>query len=42
MSQTLLPNTVLDQYPSSGNKLNPGEKVDLFVTKSSEPEIREE
>jgi serine/threonine-protein kinase len=41
-SQTLLPNTVLDQYPSSGNKLNPGEKVDLFVTKSSEPEILEE
>jgi serine/threonine-protein kinase len=42
ISQTLLPNTVLDQYPSSGNKLNPGEKVDLFVTKSSEPEIIEE
>ena len=41
-SQTLLPNTVLDQYPSSGNKLKPGEKVDLFVTKSSEPEIIEE
>ena len=41
-SQTLLPNTILDQYPSGGNKLNPGEKVDLFVTKSSEPEIREE
>ena len=42
MSLTLLPNTVLDQYPSSGNKLNPGESVDLFVTKSSDPEIREE
>lgn len=41
-SQTLLPNTILDQYPSGGNKLNPGEKVDLFVTKSSEPEIKEE
>ncbi|MGB5847047.1 MAG: PASTA domain-containing protein [Ignavibacteriaceae bacterium] len=41
-SQTLLPNTVLDQYPSRGNKLNPGEKVDLFVTKSSDPEILEE
>jgi len=41
-SQTLLPNTVLDQYPSSGNKLNPGEKVDLFVTKSPETEIIEE
>ncbi len=35
-SSTLLPNTVLDQYPSSGNKLNPGSAVDLFVTKSSE------
>ena len=42
ISQTLLPNTVLDQYPSSGNKLNPGEKVDLFVTKSEELEIKEE
>ena len=34
-SATLLPNTVLDQYPSSGNKLNPGDAVDLFVTKSA-------
>jgi eukaryotic-like serine/threonine-protein kinase len=42
VSQTLLPNTVLDQYPSRGNKLNPGEGVDLFVTKSPESEIREE
>ena len=42
ISQTLLPNTVLDQYPSSGNKLNPGEKVDLFVTKSAETEIIDE
>jgi beta-lactam-binding protein with PASTA domain len=41
ISLTLLPNTVLDQYPSSGNKLNPGESVDLFVTKSSEAEIPE-
>jgi eukaryotic-like serine/threonine-protein kinase len=41
LSLTLLPNTVLDQYPSSGNKLNPGESVDLFVTKSSEPEMPE-
>lgn len=32
-SATLLPNTILDQYPSSGNSLNPGEAVDLFVTK---------
>lgn len=33
ISNTLLPNTVLDQYPVAGNKLNPGEKVDLFITK---------
>jgi len=31
-SATLLPNTILDQYPSSGNKLNVGDPVDLFVT----------
>jgi len=41
-SLTLLPNTVLDQYPSSGNKLNPGQSVDLFITKSSESELKEE
>lgn len=33
ISNTLLPNTILDQYPVYGNKLNPGDKVDLFVTK---------
>jgi serine/threonine-protein kinase len=42
ISATLLPNTVLDQYPSSKNKLNPGEAVDLFITRSSEPDIKEE
>lgn len=36
ISSTLLPNTVLDQYPAPGNKLNAGEVVDLFVTKSGE------
>lgn len=43
-SFTLLPNTVIDQYPSSGQKLKAGDKVDLFVTKDSEPpkEIYEE
>lgn len=45
-SFSLLPNTVLDQYPSKGNKLNQGDKVDLFVTKASESgsgdEIKEE
>jgi serine/threonine-protein kinase len=32
-SATLLPNTILDQYPSGGNSLNSGDGVDLFVTK---------
>jgi len=33
ISSTLLPNTVLDQYPGPGNKLNSGNTVDLFITK---------
>jgi serine/threonine-protein kinase len=33
ISSTLLPNTVLDQYPAPGNKLNSGDNVDLFITK---------
>ena len=37
-SFSLLPNTVLDQYPSKGNKLNSGESVDLFVTKAADSE----
>ncbi len=37
-SFSLLPNTVLDQYPSKGNKLNPGDSVDLFVTKAADSE----
>ena len=36
-SFSLLPNTILDQYPSKGNRINPGGTVDLFVTKSAEP-----
>ncbi|PIP78671.1 MAG: hypothetical protein COW85_03335 [Ignavibacteria bacterium CG22_combo_CG10-13_8_21_14_all_37_15] len=32
----LLPNTVKDQYPSPGGKLNQGDAVDLFVTKNVE------
>jgi len=36
-SFSLLPNTVLDQYPSSGSRIKQGEAVDLFVTKSAEP-----
>lgn len=35
-SATLLPNTILDQYPSGGNSLNPGDVIDLFVTKPSD------
>ena len=42
-SFSLLPNTILDQYPSKGNKINPGDAVDLFVTKTAnENEIKEE
>ncbi|MFA6597670.1 MAG: PASTA domain-containing protein [Ignavibacteriaceae bacterium] len=32
----LLPNTVKDQYPSPGNRLNQGDAVDLFITKNVE------
>jgi len=35
-SFSLLPNTILDQYPSKGTKLNPGGAVDLFITKTAE------
>lgn len=42
-SFSLLPNTILDQYPSRGNLVNPGDAVDLFVTKTAnENEIKEE
>ncbi len=41
-SSTLLPNTILDQYPSSGNSLNPGNAVDLFVTKPADGNIPSE
>lgn len=41
-SSTLLPNTILDQYPSSGNSLNPGNAVDLFVTKPADANIPNE
>ena len=32
----LLPNTVKDQYPSPGSRLNQGDAVDLFITKNVE------
>jgi len=41
-SATLLPNTILDQYPSSGNTLNPGDAVDLFATKPAEKNLPNE
>lgn len=42
ISGTLLPNTVLDQYPAPGNKLNSGNSVDLFITKEGKIEERSE
>jgi serine/threonine-protein kinase len=42
ISSTLLPNTVLDQYPASGNKLNSGNTVDLFITKEGTIQEKEE
>jgi beta-lactam-binding protein with PASTA domain len=42
-SFSLLPNTILDQYPSKGNKVNKGTVIDLFVTKTgNETKIIEE
>lgn len=42
ISSTLLPNTVLDQYPAPGNKLNSGNTVDLFITKEGTIQDRTE
>ncbi|NWF90772.1 MAG: PASTA domain-containing protein [Ignavibacteriaceae bacterium] len=42
ISFSLLPNTIIDQYPSKDTKLNPGDPVDLFVTKSSDIQIKNE
>lgn len=45
-SFSLLPNTILDQYPSKGSRLNEGDAVDLFITTDiqvfEETEIRDE
>jgi len=41
-SSTLLPNTILDQYPSSGNTLSTGDAVDLFATKPADRNIPNE
>ena len=35
-SYSLLPNTIVDQYPSKGSKVDAGTKVDLFVTKNED------
>jgi eukaryotic-like serine/threonine-protein kinase len=42
ISFSLLPNTIIDQYPSKGTKLNSGDAVDLFVTKAGEDQIQNE
>lgn len=42
ISFSLLPNTVIDQYPSSGTKLFQGDAVDLFITKSGEGRVQNE
>ena len=42
ISSTLLPNTVLDQDPAPGNKLNSGNTVDLFITKEGTIQERAE
>ena len=42
ISNTLLPNTVLDQYPAPGNQLNSGSSIDLFITKEGRLEERTE
>jgi serine/threonine-protein kinase len=36
VSYSLLPNTILDQYPIQGNKVNAGDTIDLFVTKPAD------
>jgi len=43
-SFAILPNTIIDQYPSKGVLLNPSDFIDLFVTKNVEikDEISEE
>jgi len=43
-SFAILPNTIIDQYPSKGVLLNPSDNIDLFITKNVEinDEIGEE
>lgn len=42
ISFSLLPNTIIDQFPSKGNKLNKDEPVDLFVTKAGDEQFQNE
>jgi serine/threonine-protein kinase len=42
ISFSLLPNTIIDQYPSKGTLLNPGDAVDLFITKSGNSQFQNE
>jgi serine/threonine-protein kinase len=41
-SFSLLPNTIIDQYPGKGTKVNPGDAIDLFVTKAGDDGIQNE
>ena len=41
-SFSLLPNTVIDQYPSKGTMVSSGDAIDLFVTKAGDDEIQNE
>lgn len=41
-SSSLLPNTVLDQYPGQGQKVQPGFAVDVIVTKVESQEKKKE
>ncbi|MHB8581395.1 MAG: PASTA domain-containing protein [Ignavibacteriaceae bacterium] len=40
-SVSLLPNTILDQYPSNGIRVTSGSSIDLFLTKPSDTENRQ-
>lgn len=38
VSNSLLPNTIIDQFPSQGSVVSIGSQIDLFVTKNSDKE----
>lgn len=35
-SDSLLPNTIMDQYPSPGSRVNGGDRIDLYVSRDPE------